>query len=161
MLFGIAPGGSGYLLDSTYTVSFAATTGSDAVTQTEKTAIENAFDSLDDLFANTNEGLPEFDVIYSGTGDIRVEFDGDDPDEYYCGGATGGVISLTRFPSSATDCGGSGGQLTSELTGLILHEFGEELGAVPLADVDLDSLDLTYEKCVWPHYSYDKNSGYP
>jgi hypothetical protein len=161
VLFDITPGGSAYVLDSSYTVSFHATTGSDSVTQTEESAVEDAFDSLDDLFDNSNEGLPEFDVIYTGTGDIQVEFDGDDPDDYYCGGATGGVISLTRFPSSATDCGSSGGQLTSELTGLILHEFGEELGAVPLANVDLEPLDLTYEKCVWPHYSYDKDSGYP
>ena len=76
VLFGITPGGSEYLLNSTYTVSFDATTGSDAVTQTEETAVEDAFDSLDDLFDNSNEGLPEFDVIYSGTGDIQIEFDG-------------------------------------------------------------------------------------
>lgn len=163
-LFDTGPGSSPFVLDSSYTVSFHAATGSDPVSQTEKTAVEDAFDSLDDLLDNSNDGLPEFDVIYTGTGDIQVEFDGDDdPDEYYCGGVSGiSKISLTRFPSTATDCGSAGGQLTSQLTGLILHEFGHLLGTNGLdSNADLDSLDLTYEKCVWPHYSYDKDSGYP
>ncbi|MCL7926206.1 MAG: hypothetical protein M8860_03050 [marine benthic group bacterium] len=159
--FTMVPSGSTYLLDSTYTVSIDATSGSDPVTQAEETAVEQAFDSLAVLFDHANDGLPEFSVVYGQTGDIQVMFDGDDSDEYYCGGASGGVITLERFSSSATDCGTSGGQLTSKLAGLVMHEFGEEVGAVPLANVNLDTTDLTYLKCIWPHYSYNKNSGYP
>ena len=161
-LFRPSPGESDYLFDSYYDVSFDTTSGSAAVTQAEQAAVEEAFDSLAIFFSNANEELPEFDVVYGQTGDIQIKFDGNDPDAYYCGAGGGGEITLTRRPFSATDCGvGHSGQLTSQLTGLIMHEFGEELGVVSLADVDLVSTDFLYEKCVWPHYSSDKDSGYP
>lgn len=161
-LFGTAPGSSGYLLDSIYTVSFEATSGSDSVTQTEETAVENALDNLALVFDTANFGMPEFNIVYSGTGDIRIKFDGADPDVYYCGAGGNRVITLYRHPDSASACApNQGGQLTSKLTGLILHELGEDIGTAPLVNEYLVSTDLTYGKCVWAHYDYDKDSGYP
>ena len=161
-LFGTAPGSSAYELNEEYTVSFGATSDSALVTQTEETAVEDALDSLAVVFNNGNSGMPEFSVVYSGTGDIHIQFDGDDPDEFYCGAGSNSVVTLTRRPSPSADCGsGHGGQLTRKLKGLILHELGEVIQTVGLANKWLESTDLTYEKCVWAHFTHDTTSGFP